>query len=484
MSDKGAKLHYIRGMHFVDKILNKSLQDGYDVKNEYAFFEDVSYKSRKDSLFLFDLNNFIFSCSVALMGLNKESIEESDNHKAYGYQIDYNIETTGNILEKTYNSFKRKGTIDSPYSKWLAIKSVSSNVPSTNNFLFNVRNSLMHSEYDCEFYNEEGYNYSEVNLHNSNYTGFEGSIYIPYYLEFMKHYYSNDAYFGILRDFYVMTESEIKPSKENIEEFLKSIKLQKYRYENKKDASRRIEKKYSKPNVKLKDSLFQKEDAPISDDELEQVKLIIEKYYGDDFFGYDKEMQSRIVFQAIKYAKDPKTVLSEWIMHYYLCTRCAMREVYPDEEFISVFAAEPSMLLVKSYLILYRMQNKYFEDVDYSLMDNIDYSYDTSESYYNDFKNKLVNKGINVSEDEYKKRYFCEIYRNSLAHGNVKIDMRKENDGSIVQYFVFEDIYGTRNRKITISQEELKRFTNFEAFSRKCATLKTVSGESKTISRR
>ena len=423
---------------------------------------------------MFDLNNFIFSCSVALMGLNKESIENSDNHKEYGYKIDYNL-PSNIMLEKTYNDFKKFHNVDNPYSKWLAVTSVSPDIPSDNNYLFNVRNSLMHSEYDYEFENDESYNYINVNLHNSNYTGFEGKLYIPYYLEFMKHYYSNDAYFGILSNFYVMGESGIKPTKETLDEYLRKTKLQKYKYENKKDSSRRWEKKLYKKNPKINDSDFEKEEVSLTEEDINKAKMLIEKYYGDDFYKYPREKQGRITFQVLKYIKDSKTVLSEWIVHYYLCAREAIKHKWPGDEFISGFASEASLLMIKSYLLLYRIQNKNFDEIDYDLMDDIDYEFDTSEPHYSDFKNKLIDKGVVVDEDEYKKRYFCEIYRNSLAHGNISVDVRRERDGSIKQYFVFEDIYKSRTRKIAITQEELKRFTNFEAFSRKEAKVKTVS---------
>ena len=483
MGERSAKLHYIRGIHFVDKILNKALENGYSMSEEYQFFKDASFKARNNPLGLFDLNNFIFACSVALIGLNKESIEDSDNCKEYGYKIDYEVPSNSPLLKLTYERFKKLNTIETPFSKWLSVTSVSPNIASDNNYLFNVRNSLMHSEYDFEFEGEDSYNYADVNLHNSNYTGFEGKLYVPYYLEFMKHYYSNDAYFGILRNLYVMSDGGIKPTKEHFDIYLGQFSLQKYKYENSENSSKRIEKKFSTPKSKIRESDFEKEDVNITEEHLNKVRLLIEEYYGDKFFELDKDKQGRIVFQTLKYVIDPKTVLSEWIVHYYLCAREAMRKIYPGDDFISVFAADASMLMVKSYLMLYRLQNKHFEDIDYNLIDNIDYKYDSSEPFYTDFKNKLINKGIVVSEDEYKKRYFCEIYRNSLAHGNVKIDVRKEN-GDVVQYFVFEDIYKSRVRKIEISHEELEKFMNFEAFSRGEAKTKGLDSESRTSSRR
>ena len=72
----------------------------------------------------------------------------------------------------------------------------------------------MHSEYDFEMY-EDSYNVMFCDFHNSNYTGFEGKLSIPHYLEFIKHYYSNDGYFGIVSNLYAinMPDVEIKNEK-------------------------------------------------------------------------------------------------------------------------------------------------------------------------------------------------------------------------------------------------------------------------------
>ena len=56
MSERGVKTPYIRGIHFVDKIMNKALKNGYNEKDEYELFKTLSYQAHQDRLFLFDLN--------------------------------------------------------------------------------------------------------------------------------------------------------------------------------------------------------------------------------------------------------------------------------------------------------------------------------------------------------------------------------------------------------------------------------------------
>ena len=76
-------------MHFIDKLFKEVVKDKCDKKRDVDFFVDYAYKCRDNPLFLFDLNNFVITCAIATMGLNKENIERSDNSKNYGYNLKY-----------------------------------------------------------------------------------------------------------------------------------------------------------------------------------------------------------------------------------------------------------------------------------------------------------------------------------------------------------------------------------------------------------
>lgn len=483
MSDRAVRLHYIRGIQFIDMLSRAITKDYYSFKDEVEFMKACYTRSREDSLFLFDLNNIVMACSIALMGLNKEAIEKNGNNQAYGYDVKYNINMPNEFFEKMYEDFRNENIVDTPYKDWLSVSDHSEHVSLSNDFLFNVRNSLMHSEYGFHMHNEDSYNFLMCNLHNSNYTGFEGKIYIPYYLEFIKHYYSNDGYFGLVDNLYTMRSSSKTVSNETeLDYHLRSLDFYRLHYENKKKTENVLEKQLHHHKITINNSNFSREKIDLSEEDIKNVKMLVRYYYGGKFYSYNSNKQNRILIQAIKYTKDCKSVFSEWIMHFYICSVGAIRGEYPGENFVSVFATKPSLLLMKSYLVLYRMQNTKFEEVDYSLIDNIGYEYDTSETHYNDFKTRLINKGINVSEEEYEKRYFCEIYRDSLAHGNIKMEFRKNANGNLTQYFVFEDIYKSRTRVIKISENELDEFLKSKAFSRENAKLKEEM--IKTVSKR
>ena len=154
------------------------------------------------------------------------------------------------------------------------------------------------------------------------------------------------------------------------------------------------------------------------------------------------------------------------------------RNEYYGDQFYSLFAMKPTLLVLKSYLILYRLQNKELVnyEIDYSLVNSFKFDYDLN--YYNDFKVKLVNKGILVDEVEYMVRYFAEVFRDSLAHGNVDTFFKNEN-GVINQYFKFTDKWKNRERDIVIDINELEKFLSSECFLGKYLNDKIVKSKTK-----
>ena len=69
-----------------------------------------------------------------------------------------------------------------------------------------------------------------------------------------------------------------------------------------------------------------------------------------------------------------------------------------------------------------------------------------------------------MSQSEIDKRYFCEVYRDALAHGKIKVDVVKDGK-NVEQKLIFEDIYKGKRRIISIELKELMKFVNSKAFS-------------------
>ena len=468
MNKTSQELHYTRAMRFIDKLYSLVEDGTYDKEKEKQFFINLAMNRTTNPISMYDLNNFMLSCCVGVFGLNKESIEGASRNKGYSFNVDYHP-LNHEMLKKIYADFKNKNIIATGLEEWLSVNSVSSNIASDNNYLFNVRNALMHSEYEHDFYNEETYTTCFLNLHNSNYTGFEGQVYIPHFAEFVKHYYSNDAFFGLQTDFYFMdVDSKVRLNKSNLKDELKKVHLYKLKYDNDPVLKNMVEKRL----IKEKDlerymskHPDDKEEIAMSDENIEKMELLINHYYGDSFYKMKFPDQMRILVPLYKYMVDPKMVMSSWIMHYYNMTAACVHRAYADEDFRSIYAAEPSLAILKSYMIMYRLQNPSFKEVDYNLIEDVDYTFlEDDQGVYEKQKNTWLRRNPNMSQSEIDKRYFCEVYRDALAHGKIKVDVIKDGK-NVEQKLIFEDIYKGKRRVLSIELKELMKFVNSKAFS-------------------
>lgn len=480
-------LHYKRGIYIINKIMKLFEGCKYDASKERQFFLSEHDRVFNTEIGVFDSNNFLFICGVALMGLNKETIENSNNSNDYNYDIDYEISAMkiGSeihdididqlpIQAQYYlKRFNENRIVNSLYDEWLSINDFNSLKGHTYNFLFNVRNSIMHSEYDFEMLNK--YDFLIANLNNSNYTNFKAQIYMPKFFEFMKHYFSNDVHFGIVSNLFLYGLEEIKEDdikdRESLLKYIKDeVKIKKINYDNKLKQDKILEKLLTK-KLELTEKIIKRyniteSEIILNSDDIDQVVLSIESYFNDDFYNFDAEIQTKIIVGALKYKMDSKSVLSSWIMHFYRNMSLTTLGDEPIDEFNSLFAMKPSLQIIKSYMVLYRLQNKELSsfEINYDLLNDFEYFYDVNA--YTDYKQKLIEKGIILDEEHNKMQYFMQVFRNSLCHGNIDISF-KEKDDRIEQYFCFTDIYKSRTRSVTISTENLQKFLDSDAFSSK-----------------
>lgn len=476
-------LHYKRGITFI-KILKEYFSYGkYSERSIFEFCNMCEERVRNHLDFsMFDLNNFLVLCAVVFLGLNKESIEESDNLKDYQYDISYVWPTVlkekpNKLLEKTVDKkFDNARVIETPYDEWLSVLKISMPSNFVPNFLFNVRNGFMHSEYSLEI--EDGNrNFIFLNVRNSNYTNFEGRILLCNFVEFIKFFYSNDAYLGLVDKYYIgqCEEDNFHINCEDELDRVDRIKLLQVKYINIKKDSKKIFERLNYGNRAVpKIRGYEVEETEIIDDQtiIEQVKLLIKKYYGKEFYNLSGRDQGDIVFMMKKYLNSPSSYMSEWVMHFYLNVVHAIhRDNKVDNAFKGIFAIDSVFLIIKSYLVLYRLQNKVFKEVDYNHINDFKYQYSEVADYnmYEHFKHKLMDKGICCSEEEYLKRYFCEVFRNSLAHGKIEVRIGEDSNNEIIHKLILKDIYGGKIRQIEISIEALSKFLESEAFERKNA---------------
>ena len=477
-------LHYKRGIFFIDKLLRYYSNNKYTLEKEKAFYQGEFNRFNTIPVASFDLNNFLVICGVALLGLNKEAIERSGNNKDYKYDIDYsvtNIKTTNNLpipkeFQAYLNNFESTRITNTDYDEWLSVNHFNALPNYQYNHLFNVRNAFMHSGYSFDMVKE--YRTLIANIKNDNFTNYSAKIYLPKYFEFLKHYFYNDPYFGLVENLYCFGFHDTTLTNINDEATLLSylttqLEVKKLSYENNLKPSKIIEKRIERDQVLEKETLKKynatSTDITLEQETLDQALLAIKSYFGNEFYTFDLEHQQKIIIGAIRYNLDPKAVISSWITHLYTATSMCIQGTFQQDDFNSLFALQPSLLILKAYTVLYRLQNKALETypLDYSLMNKFDFDYELN--HYNDFKLYKINDGLIVDEEEYKIRYFCDVLRDSLCHGNVKTFFKEEDDG-IKQYFHFTDKYKSRERNIIISTTEFEKFLSSDTFNSKHLT--------------
>ena len=181
---------------------------------------------------------------------------------------------------------------------------------------------------------------------------------------------------------------------------------------------------------------FKVTDEKLDNNTIAHVFVYIEKNYGDKFFELDVDTQTGIIATYLQYKMNPKREISNWMMHFWylyqnLYNGEFKKEFFDGDEF-GKESCYPSLMILKAYLIMYRLQHQSFEEIDYSKVnfdindikvklnsDNVKVPI-TSENYFKESFDKENASGI-LSESEIWNKIVCEILRNSLAHGNIKI---------------------------------------------------------------
>lgn len=329
----------------------------------------------------------------------------------------------------------------------------------------------MHSEYKINALSDLK-NFLLLSVKNSDYHRLSAVLLLCNFMEFVKYYYSNDGYFGLVDKYLILSaEEHIKFDKKEDLKFINKMHLQQISYVN---MSEKAHKNYEKINygtgepIKSSKYKVKETDIFILETDINKIELLIEKYYGDDFFIQDAEVQDNLIFCMLKYIHAPAGYVSEWIMHFYLNIIAVIHRTSLDSYFNGFFAADSALIVLESYLVSYRLQNKAFKEIDFNLVNSCDYKYTEVSPYdmFEHFKQIYIDKGIVYSEDEFSKRFLCEIYRNAFAHGNLSFGIERNSTGEIVHNMVLLDEYKGKQRIITISLDEAKKFLESKAFSR------------------
>ena len=207
-----------------------------------------------------------------------------------------------------------------------------------------------------------------------------------------------------------------------------------------------------------------------------------------NFYKEELKDQIELIRNIICYTTNGKDTINNWLSHFYGVIFNIGNDIFDiDSEYFkddkySNFCCSEALEILKSYLILYRLQNVKNNDITSTKFDelqydkiNIDWNKNNiifralnkdnleDNNIFNDLYSKKSEKYPEKSDTEIWNMVICEHIRNSLAHGNIDTFI---DDETLKHLICFTDI-DTKNKKtksIIIPLKEYEIFLDSEAF--------------------
>lgn len=502
--------YYRRSYNAISKLI-KAYQNGYKKDVMWNFRENLLDDLKTgEKVIVEEQTSILYSILIASLGLNKEGIERTEKIMDYKNLHNVGLRTMSlplsykNRLEQFDSQRVRKTDLDD----WL---SIIVNIPSdkTNkDHLRRVRNGLLHSN----FYIEEDFpalNIAHIKIKNY----YEAEILEPELSTFIFNYFSNFEGMGITENLALYKFPKMDGSVKNqnqLETILKDLNIIFIIYDNLIDMKKQTPElvlfelakksgnvdmhKFAKQLMKLDNFInlnVQEKNLGEFDSIIKDVIIYIEKQYGEKFYQLMEKSQKEIIMGYLGSIINPKKGVSVWFIKFWYFyfhlfnNKQTIDNVMYEEEVLNDLL--PALLILKSYSIIYRLQNNNFEEIDYS---KINFDFSTTDikfesqsngrdncdvDYFLESFNKLNNKE-NYTEQEIWNKVICDVFRNSLAHGNVRpyIDLDENK-----YYIEFKDVnkkQGTA-RVISLSMDKLQQFLDSEAFLPRNCILKNENNK-------
>lgn len=489
------ELYYRRSYNLLNKLID-TYKNGFDKQKTYCLWEEEYLKSKYNyALVKSARDSLMLTISIALMGLNKEKLEDSKKIENYENDLilldvkDFNLKKEERDFLLNFEKIKIRNT---PFDKWLSLINSPDSDKSSIDILKRVRNGLLHSNFNIDTSNPL---FTTTHIKTKSY--YESCILNDNFNQFILAYFSNHAEIGITEKTVTYTiNRDIKiTDDESLKRFLRNIIILYYKHKNPTYNGNntldyimhvtadknvinldKIEQEIEKHNIEIENII------PFSLKE-QGIENIINnlKSMNHNLYSLTSEQIKSLSITHIDYQLTPIKEISNLLLHYYYLILYLINNSFDintpffqgDEYARDAFM--PSLMILKSYLILYRLQNNTFDEINYNDInfefedinyttysknlndpnDNTDY---IEESYYKIHDN-------NPSLDDYTifKKIYIEIIRNALAHGNI-IPRISANCISTIE---FKDEYKGKIRSIIIDTEKLEILLNSKAFEPK-----------------
>jgi len=444
--------YYRRSYNTLNKLI-EVYKNGYDKDKTLKFRQELisKYKSNP-KVAQSEFNNLMFTTLIALLGLNKEAIENTgkiSEYKMNNNTLDISSMPLSSEQRLRLKEFNDSKVISTDFDDWLSIK-INPNTDKDNiDYLRRIRNSLLHSN----FYIDEETDFMPITkLKTKSY--YEAELFNMQFQLFVFEYFANIDGLGLVESMYTFNVPKMKiRNKKDLEEYLNVISINKISYENLKTVG------VNSPELNLKDCSNEKSYVDVdkfvdklknntnADNIKNEVLLVDKKHitdiinyikniYGDSFYKLDCDTQGGIITTHLKYELNPKIELSNWMIHFwYLYSTLGNGKFFSeflDGDEFGTESCYPALMVLKSYLLMYRLQHNNFDEIDYNKVDFNKNDFDillysdvvdpsiTKEDFFQKSFDKEKSKGVLTTDTEIWNKIICEVVRDSLAHGNIR----------------------------------------------------------------
>jgi len=417
---------------------------------------------------------FVLTMLITLIGLNKEEIEEAYDIKYKRNIVEHDIFELFNSDE--LNNLKQEleniRTFHTDFDNWLVVTKNLTNKNTNYDYLKMVRNALLHSEFEVIFDSVV----ELINIKNKSF--FEANLVYQNFFQFITRYFSNNMGLGLTtKNILFSINPNIKIENQfDLINFLSSMDIYFLTLDNSDDAFYdgilyKYKRKDNTIDLKMIEELEGKVkdfySGNLSQEMIKRIVNYINIVYGTRFYKEWNYVKRKHIVELCQLLLDPKNYFSCWIAYiidviYKL--KNAQGAVILSEFNISPEGFLITICIIKSYLILYRLQCNEFSDIDY---DKFDFDFDviqlvsTNETQYLNLQKKYSN----IDNETLKKMYILQIFRNALSHGNINVYVvNNVNHTFAAPIIEFVDSYKTSVSKIRLPLDDLIKFLNSEAF--------------------
>ena len=504
---------YYKNAYSMLRDLEFYYKDGFKPTSAYNFWSTMVDRLKNNSQLTIDKINSLDLCiMVALLGLNKETIDKSERYEEYGdFQLNGDFRYDVPFLElksdsginldlrsiQRFDSFKTKHTI---FDNWLSINKAPEIDDTPVKTFKRVRNGFLHSNFNLEV-DSVGRSYTHIKTKSY----YESLIINGNFYQFLEAYSSNVGTVGLTEtDFFINIKKSKLDNLTDLYLFLRNAKLifldsKMDKYDGTKyfgEYFNDVISPYGELDSHFVDrAIFDMEkegisitgSLPIQLEKYEISAIIkqIKKNY-PDFFNYTLSEKNHIVINNIVFFENSKASISNWFLHFsYLLNRMHFNNFNPNDDYIrtDIYAKEScsfALSLLKAYLILYRME--YIKDrMDDAKFDPLDYSkidfdleaddYDLEVTNKNDSNfsyetlvQRQLQRDPNQDRHEIDMRIITSIIRDALAHGKVYPYFLPEETCEVIELVDINPNNSDEEKIITMPLDKFNKFLNSEAF--------------------